>query len=274
MSFSINSNTSSQQANLYGTQNTQNQDKTLTALSSGSEVTKTANDAASKAISDKLLAMMAGSGQAIENSNESIGMLQTADGAMAGIEDNTQRIRVLTLQASNDTLNDSDRANIQLEIDALSTSSQDIASTTKFNGINLLDGTGGSLNNGTFTTQTGANSGDTSSVQIADARTMVGSVDVTTQEGRDAALSTVDDGLKSIADSRSNIGSAQNALMSNIRNTSVSQINAADAASKLADTDFAKESANFSQESLSAQSGSFAQSQANSRSASLAGLLG
>ena len=274
MSYSINSNTSSQQANLYATQNTQNQDKTLTSLSSGSDLTKAANDAASLAISDKLLAMMAGSGQAIQNSNESIGMLQTADGAMAGIEDNTQRIRVLTLQASNDTLNDSDRANIQLEIDALSTSSQDIASSTTFNGINLLDGTGGSLNNGTFTTQTGANAGDTSSVQIADARTMVGSVDVTTQEGRDAALTTIDDSLKSISDSRSNIGSAQNALMSNIRNTSVSQINAADAASKLADTDFAKESANFSQESLLAQSGSFAQSQANSRSASLAGLLG
>jgi len=272
MSFSINS--SSQQTNLYTTQNTQKQDKTLTALSSGSEVSKSSNDAASLAISDKLLALMAGSGQAIQNSNETVGLLQTADGAMAGIEDNTQRIRVLTLQASNDTLDDSDRAGIQKEIDALSTSSQDIASRTTFNGINLLDGSGGSRNDGTFTTQTGASAGETSSVKIADARTMVGRVDVTTQEGRDSALSTIDDGLQSISGSRSNIGSAQNALMSNIRNTSVSQINTADAASKLADVDFAQESANFSQENLLAQSGSFAQSQANSRSASLAGLLG
>jgi len=274
MSFSINTNIGSQQANLNSTQNSFNQNKTLSGLSSGSSLTQAANDAASLAISEKLLALVSGSGQAIQNSNETIGLIQTADGALAGIEDNTQRIRVLTLQASNGTLNDSDRANIQKEIDALSSSSEDIASSTSFNGINLLDGTGGSQGNGTFVTQSGPDAGNTHSVSIADARSIVGTVDVTTQAGRDAALGTIDDGLKAIGDSRSELGAAQNSLMSSVRNTTVSQINAASAASQLADIDFAAESANFSRQNILAQTGSFAQAQANSRGSNLAGLLG
>ena len=274
MSFSINTNIGSQQANLNSTQNSLNQNKTLAGLSSGSSLTQAANDAASLAISEKLLALVSGSGQAIQNSNETIGLIQTADGALAGIEDNTQRTRVLTLQASNGTLNDSDRANIQKEIDALSSSSEDIASSTSFNGINLLDGTGGSQGNGTFVTQSGPDTGNTHSVSIADARSIVGTVDVTTQAGRDAALGTIDDGLKAISDSRSELGAAQNSLMSSVRNTTVSQINAASAASQLADIDFAQESANFSRQNILAQTGSFAQAQANSRGSNLASLLG
>jgi len=273
MSFSLNTNIGSMNSNLYATQNNSNQNKTLSALSSGNNLTQSANDAASLAISEKLLALVSGSGQAIQNSNETIGLIQTADGALEGIEDNTQRIRVLTLQASNDTLNDSDRVNIQKEIDALSSSSSDIASSTSFNGINLLDGTGGSQGNGTFITQSGADAGNTHSVSIGDARSIVGSVDVTTQSGRDTAMVTIDDGLKAIGDSRSELGAAQNSLISSVRNTTVSQINAASAASNLADVDFALESANFSRQNLLAQSGSFAQSQAN-RGSNLAALLG
>jgi len=274
MSFSINSNTSSLQSNLYATQNNLNQDKSLTALSSGSKLTQAANDAASLAISEKLLALVSGSGQAIQNSNESIGLIQTADGALEGIQDNTQRIRVLTLQASNGTLNDGDKAIIQKEIDALSESSNDIATSTRFNGINLLDGTGGSSNDGTFVTQSGADVGDTHSVSIPDARSLVGTVDVTTQAGRDAALTTLDDGLKAINSARADLGAAQNSLLSSVRNTTVSQINAASAASQLADVDFALESANFSKQNILAQTGVFAQAQANSRNSNLAGLLG
>ena len=274
MSSSINTNIGSQQSNLYATQNKHNQDKSLTALSSGSKLTQAANDAASLAISEKLLALVSSSGQAIQNSNETIGLIQTADGALEGIQDNTQRIRVLTLQASNDTLSDSDRGNIQKEIDALSESSNDIASSTRFNGINLLDGTGGSSNNGTFVTQSGPNAGETHSVSIVDARSIVSPVDVTTQAGRNTALLDIDTGLEAINGARADLGAAQNALISSVKSTTVSQINAAEAASKLADVDFAQESANFSRQNILAQTGSFAQAQANSRGSNLAGLLG
>ena len=273
MSFSVNTNIGAKQSNLYANQNTQNTNKSLNALSSGSKLTHAANDAASLAISDKLLALVSGSGQAIQNSNESIGLYQVADGGLQGIQDNTQRIRTLTLQASNGTLNSENRASIQKEINALSESSQDIANSTSFNGNKLLDGTGGSQGDGTFVTQTGADSGDTQATTIRDARLSIPSVDVTSQAGRDAALGNIDSGLQGLNENRAIIGAAQNALMSNVRNTSVSQINAASAASQLKDVDFAQESANFSRNNLLAQTGAFAQAHANSVSANLAGLL-
>ncbi len=274
MSYSLNTNISSQQSNLYANQNSLNMNKSLSALSSGNQLAQAANDAASLAISDKLLALVSGSGQAIQNSNEMVGLYQVADGGLSGIEDNTQRIRVLTLQASNDTLSSSDRENIQKEINALTESSQDIAGSTSFNGINLLDGTGGSQGDGTFVTQSGANSGDTQSITIADISASIPSVDVTTAAGRNAALSSIDSSLNDFSNTRATIGASQNSLMSSIRNTSVSQINAASAASQMRDVDFALESANFSRQNILAQTGSFAQAQANSRNSNIASLLG
>lgn len=276
MSFSINTNIGSMNSNLYANQNNLNQNKTLSALSSGDNLIQSANDAASLAISEKLLALVSGSGQAIQNSNESIGMIQIADGALDGMEDNLQRVRKLTIQASNDTLSSSDREIIQKEIDGLLESSDDIATSTSYGGINLLDGTGGSNGDGTFVTQNGPDAGNTLSFSIDDMQinSLVGSIDVTTAAGRDAAFTSIDDALGGLSDTRASLGASQNALMSSVRNTSVSQINAASAASQLKDVDFALESANFSRQNIMSQIGSFAQAQANTTQANLAGLLG
>jgi len=275
MAFSINTNIGAMKTNLYSNLNTQSTDRSLSSLSSGSQLESAAYDASGLSIANQLSAQVSGLGQAIQNSNESIGMIQIADGAMSGINDNMERIRVLTLQASNGTMSDSDRANIQKEIDALLESSDDIAKTTQYNGINLLDGTGGSSGDGTFVTQTGADQGDTQSITIGDAQvsSLVGSIDVTTEEGRAAALESVDSALKGISDIRSDLGASQNQLMSNIRNTSVTQVNIAAAESQLRDIDFAQESANFSRDNLMAQIGSYTQSQANASASRVTNLL-
>jgi len=269
MSFSIN-NSGIFTANNNAKSHTLN--NSLNALSSGSKLTKAANDAASLSISDKLLAQISGNGQAIMNSNDSIGLIQVADGGLQGINDNMDRVRVLTLQAANGTMDTDSRAAIQKEIDGLLKSSDNIAKQTSYNGINLLDGSQGS-----FTTQSGANAGDTQSVTIAnaDVASLVASIDVTTQAGRDSAIDSIDGALKSIGDSRATLGASQNRLMSNIRNISLSQINQASANSQLADVDFAAESANFSQANLMSQIGSFAQAQSNAAASSnISRLLG
>jgi flagellin len=203
-------------------------------------------------------------------------MIQVADGGMSGINENMQRVRTLTLQASNGIMNDSDRAIIQKEIDTLMQSSDDIAKNTSYNDIKLLDGTGGSSGDGTFIAQTGAYSGDSQSIKIGDAQvsTLVGSIDVTTQAGRDAALGTIDSGMSSINEIRAELGATQNQLASNISNVSLTQVNVAAAESQMRDVDFALESANFSKANIMSQIGSFAQSQANASKANLAGLLG
>jgi len=275
MSFSINTNIGAMKANLYSNLSSQNTNKSLSALSSGSKLNSASSNAAGLSIANQLSAQVSGLGQAIQNSNESIGLIQIADGAMSGINDNLERVRVLTLQASNGTLADSDRVIIQKEIDALLESSDDIAKTTKYNGINLLDGSGGGSGDGTFVTQSGADSGDIKSVSIGDAQvaSLVGTVDVTTVAGSSSALDSIDSALKDISDIRSELGASQNELMSNIKNISVTQINVASAESQLRDVDFAQESANFSRDNIMSQIGSFTQSQANASASRVTNLF-
>lgn len=272
---SINTNISAMTANLHSNLSNQGIQNSLGKLSSGSNITSAAYDASGLGIANQLSAQVSGLGQAIMNSNDSIGMIQVADGAMASIQDNMDRIRVLTLQASNGTMSADDRAIIQKEIDGLLESSDDIAKQTSYNGISLLDGTGGSAGDGTFTTQSGADSGDTQSVSFGNAQvsSLVGSIDVTTGAGLATALDTVDSALGGINDIRSELGASQNQLMSNIRNISVTQVNVASAESQIRDVDFALESANFSRANIMSQVGSFAQSQANVSAANVTRLF-
>jgi len=267
MSFSINTNVGSLMANLHNGATSNTLSKSLGMLSSGSQIGSASYDAAGLGIANQLSAQVSGLGQAIMNSNESIGMMQVADGAMQGINDNMQRVRELTLQASNDTMSADDRANIQKEVDALLKSSNDIANQTSYNGIKLLDGSGGSSGNGTFISQAGADSNDTQATQIGDASTSSlfagGTIDVTTAAGRTSALDMLDSAVKNIGDIRSDLGAGQNQLMANINNISVTQVNSAASESAMRDLDFAQESAHFSAATLHAQIGSFAQAQAN-----------
>jgi flagellin len=269
MGFSIN-NTTSLQSNSYANVNQSNQNKTLDALSSGSKINKAADGAADLAVSDELLALIAATGQGIQNANESIGMLQVADGGLEGIEDNMQKIEQLTIKASNDTLGADDRANIQKEIDGLLKASDSIAEGTRYNGMSLLDGTKSSI-----TTQTGADAGANTSVKLGDAQTeaLVGSIDVTTEAGRAAAFDSLAAASDTLSSMRSEIGAGQNQLMSSIQNSSVSQVNAASAASQMADVDFAQESANFSRDNLMSQAGMFAQTQSNASASRVSALL-
>lgn len=265
MSFSINTNIGAMKANLYANLNGSAAGSSLQKVATGSSL----NNASDLSMANHLSAKVTGLGQAIQNSNESIGMMQIADGAMSGINDNMQRIHTLTLQASNGTLSDKDRAIIQQEIDSLLKSSDDIAKKSSYNGINLLNGS-------TIVTQRGANSGETQSLAIGDAQvaSLVGSIDVLTSAGRESTLDTIDGALNSISDIRSDLGASQNQLMSNIRNISVTQINVASAESNIRDIDFAQESANFSRNSIMSQVGTFAQAQANAVTSNVGRLVG
>ena len=275
MSFSINTNISAMTANLNSNSASSALDRSLASLSSGSALDSSSYDASGLSIANQLSAQVSGMGQAIMNSNDSIGLVQVADGALQGINDNLERIRTLTLQASNGTMSSDDRAIIQNEIDSLIESSNDIATSTSYNGIKLLDGTGGSAGDGTFVTQSGSDSSSTISVTIGDAQmdTLLGNIDVTTQAGLDSALDSIDSAMGSISNIQADLGAAQNQLMSNIRNTSVTQINTAAAESQIRDIDFAAESANFSQQNLLSQIGSYVQSQANASQANVLNLF-
>ena len=276
MSFRINTNISAMTANLHSNISDLGINKSLGSLSSGSSLNSAAYDASGLGIANQLSAQVSGLGQSIMNANDSIGMIQVADGALQEYGNILDEVRVLTLQASNGTLSSNDKEIIQNQIDTLMESADYIAKNTSFNDIKLLDGSGGSSGDGTFITQSGANAGDTQSVTIGDAQTssiVSDTIDVTTAGGASLALDTLDDAINSIGTLRADLGAAQNQLMANVRNTSVTQVNIAAAESQTRDIDFAAESANFSQANIAAHIGSFSQAQANASQANVLGLL-
>lgn len=119
--------------------------KSLEKLSSGLRINNAADDAAGLAISEKMRAQIHGLEQAGLNSQDSISMIQTAEGALAETTSILQRMRELSVQSANDTLTAQDREYIQLEIDQLGDEINRIARTTQFNKKKLLDGSGSAL---------------------------------------------------------------------------------------------------------------------------------
>lgn len=117
----------------------------LKRLSSGLRINSAADDAAGLAISEKMRAQTAGLDQAVSNSQDGISLIQTAEGALNETQSILQRMRELSVQASNDTLTANDRTAVQEEIDQLTSEIDRISDTTTFNTKNLLDGSASAI---------------------------------------------------------------------------------------------------------------------------------
>ncbi len=268
MGFRINTNVAAMAAHRNATMNNVGLDKSLNSLSSGLRINRAADDASGLAIANSLSAQSNGLSQAVRNSNDGIGLIQTTDGALEEYGNIVNRVRTLAIQAANDTQDDTSRGYIKQEITALMEEADDIATTTKFNGVAVLDGTGGAATNGVFTFHVGAYNGDTQTVTIGDAQvtTLIGTATtyaVTTQATAEATITNMDTAIKAVDAQRATLGAAQNKLESTVRNISVTQVNIAAAESQIRDVDFAAESATFAKHNILAQSGSYAMSQAN-----------
>ena len=135
--------------------------KSLERLSSGFRINRAADDAAGLAISEGLRSQIGGMKQAVRNTQDGISVVQTAEGALSTSTSILQRMRDLSVQASNSgSLNDSAKANIQKEVGQLKEELTRISTTTNFNGTKLLDGS----YSGVF--QVGADSGQSITVAI------------------------------------------------------------------------------------------------------------
>jgi len=110
-------------------------------LSSGFRINRAADDAAGLAVSEKLKSQIGGLDQASRNSQDGISMIQTAEGALDEVQAMMQRMRDLAVQASSDTNSQTERDNINLELDQLGQEIDSISGRTMFNGQHLLDGT-------------------------------------------------------------------------------------------------------------------------------------
>ena len=137
-------------------------------LSSGLRVSSAMDDAAGLAIGDRMTAQINGLNQAGRNANDGISLAQTADGALSSVNGNLQRIRQLAVQSANSTNSGTDRASLNQEAQQLLSEIQRVATSTQFNGLNLLDG---SFQGSQF--QVGANANQTINVTMQGATTQV-----------------------------------------------------------------------------------------------------
>lgn len=161
MGLSVVTNVSALIAHRTVTWTSDNMTRSLERLSSGARINRPADDAAGLAISQNLRARVSGMGQAIRNTQDGIGVVRTADGALDSATSILHRMRDLSVQAANDGgLTDEARQAIQEEMAELKTELIRIGRTTSFNGRSLLDGSYA----GTF--QVGANRGETITVLI------------------------------------------------------------------------------------------------------------
>ncbi|WPC41019.1 flagellin [Clostridium sp. JS66] len=231
----------------YYNQSIANMQKAMLRISTASKLNSAADNAANLAISESLQSQSRGLDQAVRNTQDSISLLDTAEGSMGNSSDVLQRMRELSVQASNGTLTDEDRSNIQQEMDQLKDQLDSNAKNTQFNGIYTNNGT---LSN--FTTQTGANNKENLSMSIGNVSSSALGVNanVSTQSAASDSLKSIDDAINKLSSSRGEIGAVTNNLSYSMDNASQTSLNYQSANSNYKDADIAKEISLFNQSNI------------------------
>ncbi len=175
---------------------------TIQRLSSGSRINSAKDDAAGLAISERFGTQIRGTDVAIRNANDGISLAQVAEGSLTEIGNNLQRVRELSVQASNATNSASDRKALQAEVTQLVSEIDRVAKQSDFNGTKLLDG---SFSSQLF--QVGANAGQAIAIdKVVDAKAnalggaQFATMAVATQAAADNVATTID--AFSITDSK------------------------------------------------------------------------
>jgi flagellin len=136
----INTNVGALMARTYAAKSAQRTETSMERLSSGLRINGAADDAAGLAVANKMKSQMIGIKMAIRNSQDGISLVQTAESGMGEISNMILRMRELAVQMENGIYTSKDRDNAQLEVNALLQEIDKIASNTKFNDVDLLDG--------------------------------------------------------------------------------------------------------------------------------------
>lgn len=248
-----------------------NANQSLARIATGIELNQSSDNASSLAISTNLLSQANGYSKAIENTNSAIAATQIASGATTEQSKILDNVREKLLQASTDTTSKEGREAILKEIKSQLDQFDKIASSTNYNGQTLLQKS--ATDNSASDVQQyqsglmGEDIIETSSVQSNTkglGLSALANQDSATFSSSDARsfLESVDKAINGLNDVRSEFGGVQNQLESSSRNLLTQQTNTLNAAS-LFDTDYAKESSNFSKQNILAQIGAYGQVQSN-----------
>jgi flagellin len=269
MSIYVNTNIASLNAQRNLSTSTDSLKTSLQRLSSGKRVNSAADDPAGMAISQTMTLQVNGNNQGIRNANDGISMAQTAEGALGQIQNNLQTIRQIAVQASNGTVSDTNRSQLQTEVDQLTQEISRIVQTTNFNGTMLLSG-GASITfqvgaSGVADNQVVASGLDltTGMNSYATSLSATGTINITTSANASSVLSALDTDINTVSNDRSQLGAVQNRFQAVVANMANYVQNLQDSRSRIEDTDFASETANLTSNQILQQAGTAILSQAN-----------
>ena len=243
-------------------------DQSLERLASGYRINKAGDDAAGLAISEKLRAKIRGLQVAQRNANDGISLVQVAEGGLNEVQNILVRMRELGVQAASDTIGPKERTYLDNEYQALKSEVDRIANGTDFNGTNLLDGTGGTLD---IQVNTGGEnilgvdriSYDASKADANTDKLGISDLSIGDKNGAQMSLAKIDDALDYVSSLRGDLGAMQNRLISTINNIGISVENLSAANSRIRDVDIADESAELTRNNILMQAGTSVLAQSN-----------
>ena len=266
MSLRINTNVQALAAQRNLNANNHSQADALDKLSSGSRINKAGDDAAGLAISEKLKANIRSMKQANRNANDGVSLVQVAEGAMNEISNILVRMRELSIQASSDTIADTERGYVNNEIQQLKSEVDRIANSTEFNGTKLLNKSAPNLDiqvgihndstNDRFTFDTSDKASTLDALGI-------GGVGTAKKEDAQDNLGKIDAAMDKLNSNRASLGALQNRLSSTINNLNIYRENLEAANSRIRDTDMAEEASELTRTNILTQAGVSVLSQAN-----------
>jgi len=275
----INHNMSAMFANRNLGINALNLEKDQEKLSSGLRINRAGDDASGLAVSEKMRSQIRGLNQASKNALNGISFIQTAEGYLQETQDIIQRMRELSVQASNGIYSDEDRMQIQVEVSQLVDEVDRIASHAQFNGMNLLTGrfareTGENVITGSMWFHIGANLDQRERAYIGTMTTTglgirtAGTQEFITLENADSAnraIGVLDAALKKVNKQRADLGAYQNRMEHAIRGIDVGAENLQASESRIRDADMATQMVEYTKNQILLQSANAMLAQANQK---------
>jgi flagellin len=213
--------------------------KNAERLSTSLKINHAGDDAAGLSISEKMRSQISGLDKSAKNANDSISLIQTAEGALAEVHNMLIRGRELAVQSANDTNTDEDREHLQKELDQLLDAVDRIGMDTEFNTKKLLDGSQSGL-----VFHLGANSSQNIEFSVNEISTNslnIGGIVINSQNSANDALSGLDEAAKQVSEQRAHLGALQNRLGHTITNNDQTGSNLTAADSVIRDANVAEE---------------------------------
>ena len=243
-------------------------------VSTGKKLNSASDNAAGIAIAVSLASGLEGLQQAGQNVGDALGVLQTAEGGLGSVSDSLIRMRELSVQASNGTLNASQRSMIQAEIDGLAESVNQVAGSTEFNGTNLLDGSTPTMTFQVGVNNTPADQVDVTLQDVSAASLGVGGLSAASVGTAQSGIDLIDAALDQVGTFRAEIGSSMNQLLETSENIQTAIVSQSDSLSRIQDADIGESASSLAAGQVLLQAQIATQVQGNALQSNVLSLLG